>query len=195
MDEEALLQKIKMRYQEARAILNARRGIRSTPMQDTHPSTSIQYSTATASISQEDQREILESTLARAECLPGAFAQAIKAVSASVSSFHADVNTMWNHPVLPSPLPPPPGKDERRTALDELRAEMEAPSKKKKVSKLSEASSSILLEWVTANIDNPYPTAKEKAELEHKTGLDQVQIANWLINYRKRKIRTVAAGS
>jgi len=61
--------------------------------------------------------------------------------------------------------------------------------KKKKVSKLDEAASSVLLEWVTANLENPYPTAKEKTELEQKTGLDQTQIANWLINYRKRKIK------
>ena len=66
---------------------------------------------------------------------------------------------------------------------------MEGPAKKKKISKLDDVASSILLEWVTAHIDNPYPTSQEKAELEQKTGLDQMQVNNWLINYRKRKIR------
>jgi hypothetical protein len=197
MDNKALLHSITAKYTEAREIINARRGIRSgpIPMHELPPLASLSHAEPPSTLPEEDQKavnEILESTLARAEELPQNITKAMKSVSSAIFSFHDSINSMWNEPLLPSPLPPRAGGDERKTALDELRAEMEptAPPKKKKVSKLNEAASSVLLEWVTANLENPYPTSKEKVELEQKTGLDQTQISNWLINYRKRKIRT-----
>jgi hypothetical protein len=196
MDNEALLHSITVKYTEAREIINARRGIRSgpIPMHELPPLASSSHAEPPSTLSEEDQKavnEILESTLSRAEALPQNITKAMKSVSSAIFGFHDSINSMWNEPLLPLPLPPRAGADERKTALDELRAEMEptALPKKKKVSKLDEAASSVLLEWVTANLENPYPTAKEKTELEQKTGLDQTQIANWLINYRQRKIK------
>ena len=201
MDEVKTLQKINQHYADARAILAARKGIRSAPatginaMQPpvsspTEPQASKSNIKPLLHEDQEAVEEILRSTLARAEALPASISKAIKSVSASIRAFHNTVNDAWLQPTLPVPLPPPAGKDERRTALDELRGEIEAPQpKKKKVNKLDEAASSVLLAWVNENLNNPYPSNKEKEELERASGLDQTQINNWLINYRKRKLK------
>lgn len=44
----------------------------------------------------------------------------------------------------------------------------------------------ILRDWLDAHSDHPYPTEREKEELEKATGLKGVQIANWLANARRR---------
>ncbi|KAM0676567.1 Homeobox protein tos8 [Binucleata daphniae] len=46
--------------------------------------------------------------------------------------------------------------------------------------------SKILKNWLRNNIQSPYPSEIEKAELAKLTGLDQTQINNWFINARRR---------
>lgn len=46
----------------------------------------------------------------------------------------------------------------------------------------------VLNDWLLKNLHNPYPTPQVKRELLEKTGLNQVQLSNWFINVRRRKI-------
>ncbi|CCC71423.1 hypothetical protein NCAS_0H01130 [Naumovozyma castellii] len=46
----------------------------------------------------------------------------------------------------------------------------------------------ILNTWLLNHLQNPYPTSQEKRELLIKTGLTKVQLSNWFINVRRRKI-------
>lgn len=46
----------------------------------------------------------------------------------------------------------------------------------------------ILNNWLLAHLHNPYPSPQEKRELLLKTGLNPVQLSNWFINVRRRKI-------
>ena len=47
---------------------------------------------------------------------------------------------------------------------------------------------SILKEWLSTHLDNPYPTRQEKEQLMAKTGLDATQVNNWLLNCRRRTL-------
>lgn len=49
--------------------------------------------------------------------------------------------------------------------------------------------SEALLKWLDANRDCPYPTEGEKLSLSNDTGLDLVQINNWMSNARRRKLK------
>jgi hypothetical protein len=44
----------------------------------------------------------------------------------------------------------------------------------------------ILRDWLEAHQQHPYPSEKQKAELQERTELKPVQIANWLANARRR---------
>ncbi|KAK5773720.1 hypothetical protein RI543_005030 [Arxiozyma heterogenica] len=46
----------------------------------------------------------------------------------------------------------------------------------------------ILNDWLMNHLHNPYPTAQEKRDLLIKTGLTKIQLSNWFINQRRRKI-------
>ncbi|EHM99956.1 Cup9p [Saccharomyces cerevisiae x Saccharomyces kudriavzevii VIN7] len=46
----------------------------------------------------------------------------------------------------------------------------------------------ILNTWLLNHLNNPYPTQQEKRELLIKTGLTKIQLSNWFINVRRRKI-------
>lgn len=46
----------------------------------------------------------------------------------------------------------------------------------------------ILNRWLLDHLGNPYPTPQEKRELLIKTGLTKIQLSNWFINVRRRKI-------
>lgn len=46
----------------------------------------------------------------------------------------------------------------------------------------------VLNDWLLKNLHNPYPTPQVKRELLEKTGLNHVQLSNWFINVRRRKI-------
>ncbi|CAI4481675.1 AKH_1a_G0018870.mRNA.1.CDS.1 [Saccharomyces cerevisiae] len=57
-----------------------------------------------------------------------------------------------------------------------------------KRSNLPKATVSILNKWLHEHVNNPYPTVQEKRKLLAKTGLTKLQISNWFINARRRKI-------
>ena len=42
-------------------------------------------------------------------------------------------------------------------------------------------------EWISNNVENPYPNREEKNLLALKTGLNPLQVSNWFSNWRKRK--------
>lgn len=46
----------------------------------------------------------------------------------------------------------------------------------------------ILNNWLLKHLHNPYPTSQEKRELLIQTGLTKIQLSNWFINQRRRKI-------
>lgn len=46
----------------------------------------------------------------------------------------------------------------------------------------------VLNEWLKSHLDNPYPTSLEKKDLISKTSLSNVQLSNWFINVRRRKL-------
>ncbi|CCF59397.1 hypothetical protein KAFR_0G03650 [Kazachstania africana CBS 2517] len=46
----------------------------------------------------------------------------------------------------------------------------------------------ILNAWLLNHLHNPYPTSQEKRDLLIKTGLTKIQLSNWFINVRRRKI-------
>uniref|UniRef100_A0AC34Q6M0 Homeobox domain-containing protein n=1 Tax=Panagrolaimus sp. JU765 TaxID=591449 RepID=A0AC34Q6M0_9BILA len=43
-----------------------------------------------------------------------------------------------------------------------------------------------LIEWMEANMENPYPTRADVRELSRQTGFSSVQIRNWFTNHRRR---------
>jgi 3-methyladenine DNA glycosylase AlkC len=47
----------------------------------------------------------------------------------------------------------------------------------------------ILEKWLIDHIHNPYPTNAEKREIQQQTRLSILQIENWFINARRRKIK------
>jgi homeobox protein TGIF1 len=55
--------------------------------------------------------------------------------------------------------------------------------------------SKILRDWLEQNVQNPYPTEDQKANLALATGLDQTQINNWFINARRRILPTLLEGN
>ncbi|KOG99424.1 Tos8p [Saccharomyces eubayanus] len=57
-----------------------------------------------------------------------------------------------------------------------------------KRSNLPGATVHILNKWLLEHINNPYPTLQEKRELLAQTGLTKLQISNWFINARRRKV-------
>ncbi|AMD21322.1 HER043Wp [Eremothecium sinecaudum] len=46
----------------------------------------------------------------------------------------------------------------------------------------------ILNDWLRDHYENPYPSPQEKKQLLKQTGLNPVQLSNWFINVRRRKI-------
>lgn len=65
---------------------------------------------------------------------------------------------------------------------------LQPKSKKKKRMNLPKKSTSILISWLSDNLDHPYPNNKEKMDLIRKTGLNAQQLSNWFINARRRKM-------
>lgn len=64
------------------------------------------------------------------------------------------------------------------------------PLKERKQSRYSlpKETVDILNNWLLTHLHNPYPTSQEKRELLIQTGLTKIQLSNWFINQRRRKI-------
>ena len=52
--------------------------------------------------------------------------------------------------------------------------------------RFSRESVRILKAWLSTHSTRPYPTDEERETLQHQTGLNKTQIANWLANARRR---------
>ena len=59
-----------------------------------------------------------------------------------------------------------------------------------KRSNLPKETVKILNDWLVQHLNNPYPTPAEKNELLRQTGLTKIQLSNWFINVRRRKVFT-----
>ncbi|SMN18985.1 similar to Saccharomyces cerevisiae YGL096W TOS8 Homeodomain-containing protein and putative transcription factor found associated with chromatin [Maudiozyma saulgeensis] len=59
-----------------------------------------------------------------------------------------------------------------------------------KRSNLPKETVKILNHWLVNHLNNPYPTPAEKNELLKQTGLTKIQLSNWFINVRRRKVFT-----
>lgn len=59
---------------------------------------------------------------------------------------------------------------------------------KKRRGNLPRQVTEVLRVWLNSNLQHPYPTDEEKAQLMKQTGLTLNQISNWFINARRRRI-------
>ena len=62
------------------------------------------------------------------------------------------------------------------------------PSIRKAQGMYSKEITDVLMRWLNTNKAHPYPTEGEKRELCEETGLDSVQLNNWMSNARRRKL-------
>lgn len=58
---------------------------------------------------------------------------------------------------------------------------------------LPKEATSILMNWLKKNVDNPYPSEIEKENLRLQTNLTIGQINNWFTNARSRKWKQLKA--
>lgn len=65
----------------------------------------------------------------------------------------------------------------------------------KKRTNLPRETIKILNEWILRNMDNPYPNHSQKRILLDRTGLSNVQLSNWFINKRRRRIFSNLSGN
>lgn len=65
----------------------------------------------------------------------------------------------------------------------------------KKRTNLPRETIEILNDWILNNMDNPYPSHSQKRLLLEKTGLSNVQLSNWFINKRRRRIFSKLSGN
>jgi hypothetical protein len=65
----------------------------------------------------------------------------------------------------------------------------ESKNKRRKRGSLNNDQRAVLTSWLEAHINNPYPTENEKLELIKVTTLERVQIENWFVNTRKRRVQ------
>jgi hypothetical protein len=70
-----------------------------------------------------------------------------------------------------------------------------ASANSKKRTNLPRETIDILNEWIVNNLDNPYPNHTQKRMLLEKTGLSNVQLSNWFINKRRRRLFSNLSGN
>lgn len=69
-----------------------------------------------------------------------------------------------------------------RSAFDD-----EDHSSRKTGARFPRAAVRVLKAWMDEHADNPYPTEQEKEDLQNFTGLNPIQITNWMANTRRRR--------
>lgn len=75
-----------------------------------------------------------------------------------------------------------------KSAMDEVLETQDVHNSTRPVARHSWSSTHLLKQWYTSNSAWPYPTAEEKVELSHRTGLSVRQISQWFVNTRRRNI-------
>ncbi|KAJ3348748.1 Cinnamoyl-CoA reductase 1 [Allomyces javanicus] len=98
----------------------------------------------------------------------------------------------------PPSAPPasPPG--ECGTVHDEAdadRALFAAVQNRRRRLNLSAETRAVLLAWVDAHRENPYPTKADKLDLVAATGLPLAKLETWFINMRRRSLKTTTAAA
>lgn len=81
-----------------------------------------------------------------------------------------------------------PSQEHKNQVAGQLGASNHANSHNGRRSNLPKETVQILNTWLLDHLRNPYPTPQEKRELLIKTGLTKIQLSNWFINVRRRKI-------
>lgn len=65
----------------------------------------------------------------------------------------------------------------------------------KKRTNLPRETIEVLNDWIVNNLDNPYPNHTQKRLLLERTGLSNVQLSNWFINKRRRRLFSNLSGN
>lgn len=91
-----------------------------------------------------------------------------------------------DEPVSPPTARRPVARIGSRPASSEAMTKATNPNKRR--SNLPKETIQVLNQWLLDHLQNPYPTQQEKRELLIKTGLTKIQLSNWFINVRRRKI-------
>lgn len=86
---------------------------------------------------------------------------------------------------VPVPAPATPATPAALAATGPMKKSFE---RRQSRSNLPKETIQVLNSWLLNHLNNPYPTAQEKRELLIKTGLTKIQLSNWFINVRRRKI-------
>lgn len=123
----------------------------------------------------------------RSSTLPGHF-PSINSMLTPPNS--ANVNSMLpvsaDRMALINSSDPNPGNKVSRKSKSKSKSKSLLNSSKR--SNLPKEVINVLNDWLLKNLHNPYPTPQVKRELLEKTGLNPVQLSNWFINVRRRKI-------
>jgi|JI10StandDraft_1071094.scaffolds.fasta_scaffold712070_1 hypothetical protein len=72
---------------------------------------------------------------------------------------------------------------DRSARLRSAKVKVRKEGSRQRLSKMSQA---ILIAWLEAHYDNPYPSNQEKGELAREAGLTVKQVSNFAGNWRKR---------
>ncbi|KAH3680323.1 hypothetical protein WICMUC_000390 [Wickerhamomyces mucosus] len=90
-------------------------------------------------------------------------------------------------------------KDSRQSSIESIDiingSEIISSNSNKKRTNLPRETIKILNDWVLRNLDNPYPNHSQKRLLLERTGLSNVQLSNWFINKRRRRIFSNLSGN
>ncbi|GMM57603.1 Cup9 protein [Maudiozyma humilis] len=92
------------------------------------------------------------------------------------------------NPVQTAPVPTPTPAPATPAALSSTAPMKKSFERRQSRSNLPKETIQVLNSWLLNHLNNPYPTAQEKRELLIKTGLTKIQLSNWFINVRRRKI-------
>lgn len=109
-----------------------------------------------------------------------------------IGSHHNEIprttNThIHNGPVM---LMPPHLQQQQYKTVEPMMKSKKTHRMSGKRSNLPKETVKILNHWLVNHLNNPYPTPAEKNELLKQTGLTKIQLSNWFINVRRRKVFT-----
>ncbi|CCD25535.1 Cup9p NDAI_0F02170 [Naumovozyma dairenensis CBS 421] len=98
------------------------------------------------------------------------------------------INNEKNYETSTTPSPKQPSPENKPVNVSSDVVEELTSLQHGRRSNLPKETIRILNSWLLNHLQNPYPTSQEKRDLLIKTGLTKVQLSNWFINVRRRKI-------